>query len=95
VAVVGSVFSSVYAAHLADGIMARLPGPLLASAEESVGAGAAIAASADLTPAFEQAFMAGLQVSCVLVGVVCLVGAVASAIALPGRVRTLEEHGRP
>jgi EmrB/QacA subfamily drug resistance transporter len=94
VAVVGSLFSSVYAAHLADGIMARLPEPLLVRAEESVGAGAAIAASADLTPAFEEAFMAGLQASCVLVGVVCLVGAVAAAISLPGRVPTVEELGR-
>jgi EmrB/QacA subfamily drug resistance transporter len=95
VAVVGSLFSSVYAAHLADGVLARLPGPLLARAEESVGAGAAIAASADLTRAFDEAFMAGLQVSCVLVGVVCLVGAVAAAIALPGRVPTVEEHRHP
>ena len=30
----------------------------------------------------------GCEVSCVVVGIVCLVGAVAAAIALPGRIRT-------
>jgi EmrB/QacA subfamily drug resistance transporter len=88
VAVVGSLFSSVYAAHLADGLMARLPGAALEQAQESVGAGAAIAAgSPELTLALDEAFLAGLQASCVLVGVVCLVGAAAAAVALPSRIR--------
>ena len=68
VAVVGSIFSSVYAADLADGLLARLPGAAFAEAEESVGAGAALAASADLSAAFESAFLAGLEVSCIVVG---------------------------
>ena len=63
-------------------------GPAFAQAEESVGAGAALATSAELSAAFESAFLAGLEVSCVVVGIVCLVGAVAAAIALPGRIRT-------
>ena len=42
VAVVGSIFSSVYAAHLADGAFGRLPSGALASAQDSVGAARAI-----------------------------------------------------
>ena len=70
--------------------MARLPGPTFAQAEESVGVGAAVASSADLTAAFESAFLAGLEVSCIVVGIVCLVGAVAGAVALPGRLPRVE-----
>lgn len=95
VAVVGSIFSSVYAADLADGLMARLPGEAFAQAEESVGAGAALATSAELSAAFESAFLAGLEVSCVVVGIVCLVGAVGAAIALPGRTRTEVDGEEP
>ena len=43
VAVVGSVFSSVYAAHLADGAWSRLPGGALGEAQDSVGAATSIA----------------------------------------------------
>ena len=42
VAVVGSLFSSVYAGHLADGAFGRLPGRALAQAQDSVGAALAI-----------------------------------------------------
>ena len=44
VAVVGSVFSSVYAAHLADGLVRRLPAGALTQAQDSVGAAQAIGA---------------------------------------------------
>ena len=44
VAVVGSIFSSVYAARLGDGAWAQLPGDVLAQAQDSVGAAASIAA---------------------------------------------------
>jgi EmrB/QacA subfamily drug resistance transporter len=88
VAVVGSLFSSIYAAHLADGAFGRLPGEQLAAAEDSVGAARAIGAgSAELTSAMHAAFLAGLQTSAVVIGLLCLAGAVAAAVALPGRIR--------
>ena len=44
VAVVGSMFSRVYAAHLADGAWGALPGDVLDQAKDSVGAATAISA---------------------------------------------------
>jgi EmrB/QacA subfamily drug resistance transporter len=86
VAVVGSVFSSVYAAHLVDGRYGALPDATLARAQDSVGVAGAIAArSPELVPAMQDAFLAGLHAGCVVVGVLCLVGAVGAAVALPGR----------
>lgn len=91
VAVVGSVFSSVYAAHLADAAGRLLPGPALVAAQDSVGAGVALGAgSAQVAQAVRDAFMAGLHSSSLLVGVVCLLGAVGALVALPGRVEHLE-----
>ena len=88
VAVVGSIFSSVYAAHLADGLVGRTPGLPLSQAQDSVGVAHALASSSPaLTSAVNDAFLAGLQTSCVVIGVLCLVGAVASFFALPGRIR--------
>jgi EmrB/QacA subfamily drug resistance transporter len=84
VAVVGSVFSSVYAAHLADGAFGQVP--VLGQAQGSVGAARAIAGgSPELTAAMHDAFMAGLHTGCLLIGVLCLAGAVAALFALPGR----------
>ncbi len=87
VAVVGSLFSSVYAASLADGDFGRLPGAALATAQDSVGAAQAISGSQpDLVTAVQDAFIAGLQTSSLVVGLVCLVGAAVAAVALPGRI---------
>jgi hypothetical protein len=88
VAVVGSVFSSVYAAHLADGLFGSAPGVPLGDAQDSVGVAQAVAAhSSALTTAMHDAFLAGLHTSCLLIGALCLVGALVSAVALPGRIR--------
>ncbi|MGN6245756.1 MAG: MFS transporter [Motilibacteraceae bacterium] len=87
VAVVGSVFSSVYAAQLADAAGRLLPGPALAAAQDSVGAGVALGAgSAQVAQAVRDAFMAGLHSSSLLVGVVCFLGALGAVFVLPGRV---------
>lgn len=91
VAVVGSVFSSGYAAQLADTAGRLLPAPALAAAQDSVGAGAALGAgSAQVAQAVRDAFMAGLHSSSLLVGGVCFVGALGAVFALPGRVEHLE-----
>jgi hypothetical protein len=86
VAVVGSLFSSVFADRLAETAYSRLPGDLLAKAQDSVGV-ALGAARQDprLVGALQDAFMDGFSLACTVVGVVCLVGAVAALVWLPGR----------
>jgi len=86
VAVVGSIFSSVYAAHLADSALARLPGGALETAQDSVGAAQSIAAqSAELQNAVRDSFMSGLSVASLVIGVLCLVAAAVAVRVLPGR----------
>jgi EmrB/QacA subfamily drug resistance transporter len=86
VALVGSLFSSVYAARLADSRFSSVGPDVLERSEESV-AVAVTAAGADpgLLSAAQDSFLAGLEAGCLLVAGICLVGAVAAAIALPGR----------
>ena len=86
VAVVGSVFASVYGAALSGGAFDRLPEAAQDQARESVVAAAAIAqGQPELMAAARDAFMAGMHAGSALVAVLCLVGAAAAAIALPGR----------
>jgi MFS family permease len=87
VAVVGSVFASVYAARLADGIFSLQPSAVLAGAQDSVGTAQRVSAgSPRLTAALQDAFLAGLSTSCVVIGVLLLAGAVAAYLTLPGRL---------
>ncbi len=86
VAVVGSLFSSVYAARLGDGVFAGLPAAVLTRAQDSVGSALA-AAHGDprLLSALQDAFMDGFSSACVVVGLVCLAGSAAAVVWLPGR----------
>ena len=87
VAVVGSVFSSVFGAHLASGAYAALPGGLLGRAQDSVGvAQAAAARDPRLVAAFHDSFMSAMSTACIVVGLLCLAGALAAAALLPGRL---------
>jgi predicted MFS family arabinose efflux permease len=87
VAVVGSYFSSVYAAHLTSGAFGTLPAPAVAAGKDSVGAAVAMAQGTPaLLASVRDSFMAGLHAGSVLVAVVCLVGAVAALLFLPGRL---------
>ena len=87
VAVVGSVFSSVFGAHLASGAYAALPGGLLGRAQDSVGVAQAAAASDPrLVAAFHDSFMSAMSTACIVVGLLCLAGALAAAALLPGRL---------
>ncbi len=89
VAVVGSLFSSVFATHLADGAFGRLPAATVAQAQDSVGAALAIGGrDPRLLAAMQDAFMSGLSVSCMVIGTLCLLGAVGALVFLPGRVPT-------
>lgn len=85
VAVVGSLFSSLYAARLVELLDGKLPADQLVAAEESVGVADAIGSQvAGVTAAMEDAFMSGLGAASLVVGLLCLAGALFSAIALPG-----------
>jgi EmrB/QacA subfamily drug resistance transporter len=86
VAVVGSLFSSAYADRLAQTAYSRLPGGLLSDAQDSVGVALAAARQDPrLVGALQSSFMDGFSLACVVVGLVCLVGAVGAAAFLPGR----------
>jgi EmrB/QacA subfamily drug resistance transporter len=92
VAVVGSLFASVYAGHLADGAFGRLPGAALAQAQDSVGAALAIGGGDPrLVVAMQDAFMSGLSTSCMVIGTLCLLGALGALAWLPGRIRPVAE----
>ncbi|HEU4330659.1 MAG TPA: MFS transporter [Lapillicoccus sp.] len=86
VAVVGSVFASVYGAALMGSAFDELPAAAQEQARESVVAAAALAqGQPELVAAARDAFMSGMHAGSALVAVLCLVGAVVAAIALPGR----------
>jgi EmrB/QacA subfamily drug resistance transporter len=86
VALVGSLFSSVYAARLADSTFATVGPERLDRAEDSVAVAVATGASDPaLLTAAQDSFLAGLEAGCLLVAGICLVGAVGAVIALPGR----------
>jgi EmrB/QacA subfamily drug resistance transporter len=95
VAVVGSLFASVYADHLAGGAFGRLPGAALAQAQDSVGAALAIGGGDPrLVTAMQDAFMSGLSTSCMVIGTLCLLGAVGALVFLPGRIRPVPDSDR-
>ncbi len=85
VAVVGSIFSSVYAASLAGSAYADLPDPARAQAEESVGAALWLAQTPELLAAMQSSFIDGLQVACLVIGLLCWAGALGAVRFLPGR----------
>jgi hypothetical protein len=88
VAVVGSIFASVFGSHLAAGAYAGLPGDLLGRAQDSVGVARATAVQDPrLVTAFHDSFLAGMSTACTVVGLLCLAGAVGAAYLLPGRIR--------
>lgn len=85
VAVVGSLFSSLYADELARFLGDRLDGATLARAEESVGFADQLGAQVPaVTEAMDLAFLHGLSAGCVLIGTLCLAGAALAFWLLPG-----------
>ena len=88
VAVIGSVFSTIYLHKLATTPMHALPASAYAAARSSVAAALAIARHAADSPHLIQdvttSFMAGLHVACVVAALICWAGAIA-ALRLPGR----------
>jgi EmrB/QacA subfamily drug resistance transporter len=96
VAIIGSVYASLYTSSLAHSSVAKLAAATLASAKSSVGAGLAVAAHApvgvrgQVLDGVQSAFMSGLHTGCLVAAGVCWAGAV-GALALPGR-RHLAGH---
>lgn len=89
VAVVGSLFASIYSDELLAALPGQVDGAQARAAEESVGYADGLAqAVPGVQSAFENAFMSGLGTSCLVIGLLCLAGAALSAATLPGRVRT-------
>ncbi len=85
VAVVGSLFASQYGDRLVALAQGRLPDGVLAEASDSVGFAYGVAQQAPpFRAALDAAFLDGLAFGCVVVGVLCLLGAVAALVALPG-----------
>jgi hypothetical protein len=90
VAVIGSIFTSIYARHLAGTSIAALPHDAVSAARGSVGAAFNIAAhappslSGQLVNDVNASFMSGLHVGCLVAAGVCWLGAL-GALALPGR----------
>ncbi|WP_457205073.1 MFS transporter [Nocardioides sp. P5_C9_2] len=95
VAVVGSLFSSLYGARLVSLLDGRLSPDLIADARESVGVADALALEVPtVAAALDDAFLTGLSTACVVVGALCLVGAVMALLALPGERYDPLEEGR-
>ena len=98
VAVVGSVFSSVFGSHLASGAFSSLPDGVVARAQDSVGV-AQVVAGRDprLLTSFQDSFLAAQSTACLVVGFLCLAGAVAAAVLLPGRLpaQAAQKDGEP
>jgi EmrB/QacA subfamily drug resistance transporter len=84
VAVIGSVFNSVYQHQLAASAVHTLPAAAFAAARDSVGAALALARSAPLAQGVTNSFMDGLHFACLIAAAVCWAGA-AAAFRLPGR----------
>jgi EmrB/QacA subfamily drug resistance transporter len=89
VAVIGSIFSSIYVHHLAGTAVAQLPAAAAQAARGSVAAmtiaqHAPAAAAPALTHAVSTSFMTAFTVACLAGAAVCALGALA-ATRLPGR----------
>ncbi|CAN5239151.1 hypothetical protein BH24ACT10_BH24ACT10_16440 [soil metagenome] len=90
VAVIGSVFASLYAAQV-EGLGGAVPAEAVRAAEQSVGAAFTVAAQLPTGPAelvraaAERGFFDGLAAGCLVASGVALAGAVVAAIALPAR----------
>ena len=95
VAVIGSVYASLYQHRMSGLLGARVPGALVQTSQQSVGAGLAVAqrlvASGQtalgqiVNVTTTDAFLHGLRVAAVVAAAVALAGAIAAAALLPSR----------
>jgi hypothetical protein len=95
VAVIGSIYASVYGSRLTATLPASVPGPVAAIAHQSVGAAYAAAAKIAalghpvlgqaLQHAAANAFLRGLTIGCVVAGAVAAAGALLAVLFLPAQ----------
>jgi EmrB/QacA subfamily drug resistance transporter len=105
VAVLGSVYASLYASRLVSGVSDAVPGALTDRAQRSVGtafeAAGRLEASgrqqlgATLHDAASSAFFDGFQAACLVGAGVAVVGAVLAAILIPAQPAQQAEVGAP
>ena len=84
VAIVGSVFSSIFGARLLDSAFAATGKAVQAADSVPVAFGIA-AGNPDLLAAVQDSFLSGITIACTVVAGVCYAAAVAGVFALPGR----------
>lgn len=88
VAVIGSIFTTLYRSHLATTAVSHLPAASVAAAKSSVGAALTVTSRAPhavaLTHDVTASFMHGFDLACIAAAAVCTLGAIA-ALRLPGR----------
>jgi EmrB/QacA subfamily drug resistance transporter len=91
VAILGSIFTSLYASHLATTSFGELPGRVVSAAQDSVasalntvGHAAGSPTQTGLLDAVHASFMSGFHVACLVAAAICLAG-VGVARLLPGR----------
>jgi EmrB/QacA subfamily drug resistance transporter len=100
VAVLGSIFTSIYAHHLAGTSGAALPHHIATAAKQSVGAAFAAAnhaappVSHQLVTDINASFMNGLQIACLVAAAITGIGA-AAALLLPGRRELVTTAPKP
>ncbi len=93
VAIIGSVYTTLYASGLLHSGAGHLPSTALRTAQSSVGAGYAVAVRVPaelhlrVLHSVQNAFMNGLHSGCLVAAGVCVVGVI-GAMALPGARRT-------
>jgi EmrB/QacA subfamily drug resistance transporter len=95
VAVIGSVYASLYSTRLTSSLPARVPPALAHAAHQSVGAALGVAGrlsqagqsalAGDLHQAASGAFIHGLSAGCLVAGGVAIAGAIMAAALLPSQ----------
>jgi hypothetical protein len=99
VAIIGSVFASLYASGIQDSA-GSLPAPAVDAASESIGAAIVVSdqlgpAGASLLDAAQTAFFDGFRVGCLVAAGVLIAGAVFAARFLPSRPTVPEPEAVP
>jgi EmrB/QacA subfamily drug resistance transporter len=95
VAVIGSVYASLYASRLTRGLEAQLPGAAADAAERSIGGAFGAAGqlagagrgelAAALHDGAAAAFFHGFEVACLIAAAVAIVGAIAALVLIPAQ----------
>jgi EmrB/QacA subfamily drug resistance transporter len=99
VAIIGSVYASLYASGLEDAA-GSLPAPAFDAASDSIGAALAVSnqlgpAGQPLLEASQAAFFDGFQLGCLVAASVLIAGAAFAARFLPSRPTVLEPEAEP